>query len=163
MDVSAKTVFDFSVTNIDGELESLAGYRGQVLLIVNTASLCGFTRQYEQLEALQQRYSEKGFSVLAFPSDQFGNQEPGDNSEIASFCRTRFDLSLPLFSKIDVNGSYADPLYEHLKAQAPGVFGSLAIKWNFTKFLIDRQGNVVGRYAPITPPAKIAADIEALL
>lgn len=163
MDVADKTVFDFSVRNIDGELESLAEYRGQVLLIVNTASLCGFTRQYEQLEALQQRYSKQGFSVLAFPSDQFGNQEPGNNSDIANFCRTRFSLSLPLFSKIDVNGPYAEPLYEHLKAQAPGVLGSLAIKWNFTKFLVDRDGSVVARYAPVTPPMKLAADIEALL
>ena len=163
MDVADKTVFDFSVRNIDGELESLAEYRGQVLLIVTTASLCGFTRQYEQLEALQQRYSTRGFSVLAFPSDQFGNQEPGNNSDIANFCRTRFSLSLPLFSKIDVNGLYAEPLYEHLKAQAPGVFGSLAIKWNFTKFLVNRDGSVVARYAPVTPPMKLAADIEALL
>lgn len=163
MELGATSVFDFSVRNIDGELESLTEYRGQVLLIVNTASLCGFTRQYEQLEALQQLYRAQGFSVLAFPCDQFGNQEPGNNQKIAEFCQTRFSLSLPLYSKIDVNGPEAEPLFEYLKSQAPGVLGSLAIKWNFTKFLVDRDGKVVARYAPITPPEKFAKDIEALL
>lgn len=163
MDDDKQTVFDFTVTNIDGELEPLANYREQVLLIVNTASLCGFTPQYEQLEALQQRFGERGFSVLAFPCDQFGNQEPGKSEQIAEFCRSKFSLTLPLFKKIEVNGPRAEPLFEFLKAQAPGVLGSLAVKWNFTKFLVNRQGEVVARYAPVTPPVKIAADIEALL
>jgi len=156
-------ITDFHVRAADGSDVNLSAYAGQVLLIVNTASKCGFTPQYEGLEALHRRYAERGFEVLGFPCNQFGHQEPGDAAEIASFCSLTYDVTFPLFAKIDVNGDGADPLYAELKRQAPGLLGSKAIKWNFTKFLVDRTGKVVARYAPTTKPEEIAADIEKLL
>jgi glutathione peroxidase len=147
----------------DGATQNLSAWRGKVLLIVNTASQCGFTPQYAALEALWRRYKERGFAVLAFPCNQFGAQEPGSAEEIQTFCSTRYDVTFPIFGKIDVNGSDAAPLYDYLKAQAPGLLGSQAIKWNFTKFLVDREGKVVRRYAPMTKPEDIAKDIETLL
>lgn len=156
-------LYSIPVTKPGGEQATLDAHKGKVLLIVNTASKCGFTSQYEGLEQLQQRFSDRGFSVLAFPCNQFGAQEPGSDEEIAGFCATNFGTSFPLFAKIDVNGDDAAPIYEHLKSAAPGVLGSEAIKWNFTKFLVDKNGQVKERYAPTTKPADIAADIEALL
>jgi glutathione peroxidase len=147
----------------DGSDTDLSPYAGKVLLIVNTASKCGFTPQYEGLEALHRKYSERGLAVLAFPCNQFGAQEPGDAEEIASFCRLTYDVTFPIFAKIDVNGPAASPLFEQLKQGAKGVLGSEAIKWNFTKFLVDRSGRIVARYAPTTKPEAIAADIERLL
>ena len=152
-----------SVTAADGSQTDLAAHKGKVLLVVNVASKCGFTPQYEGLEALHRRYANKGFEVLGFPCNQFGAQEPGNAEEIASFCSLTYDVTFPLLGKIDVNGPNAAPIYQHLKQEAPGVLGSEAIKWNFTKFLIDRSGKVVKRYAPQTKPADIARDIEALL
>jgi glutathione peroxidase len=157
------TAHDFSVKLATGEETSLAQFQGQVLLIVNTASKCGFTPQYTGLESLQQRYGPRGFSVLAFPCNQFGAQEPGSEDEIQSFCEMNYQTSFPLFSKIEVNGAASHPLFTHLKEQAPGVLGSKRIKWNFTKFLVDQRGAVVKRYGPSTKPEAIAADIEALL
>jgi glutathione peroxidase len=147
----------------DGSLQRLADYAGQVLLIVNTASQCGFTPQYAGLEALWRRYRERGFAVLGFPCNQFGAQEPGSAEEIASFCSLTYDVSFPLFAKIEVNGAGADPLYKALKAAAPGLLGSRSIKWNFTKFLVDRGGKVVRRYGPQVKPETLEQDIEALL
>ncbi|URD61702.1 glutathione peroxidase [Sphingomonas sp. KRR8] len=147
----------------DGSKTSLQPFAGKVLLIVNVASKCGFTPQYAGLQALQDRYAAQGFSVLGFPCNQFGAQEPGDAEEIANFCSLTYDVSFPLFAKIDVNGDGAAPLYRYLEHEAPGLLGSEAIKWNFTKFLIDRSGKVVKRYAPQTKPEDIAADIAALL
>ncbi|WP_439533702.1 glutathione peroxidase [Polymorphobacter sp.] len=152
-----------TLKTIDGRNTSLAEWRGQVLLIVNTASKCGFTPQYEGLEALQKRFGPRGFAVLGFPCNQFGAQEPGDAAEIASFCSTKFDVSFPLFAKVDVNGDDAHPLFKELKKAAPGLLGSEAIKWNFTKFLVDRSGRVVDRFAPTTTPESLADVIEALL
>ena len=157
------TAHDFSVKLATGEETSLAQFQGQVLLIVNTASKCGFTPQYTGLESLQQRYGSRGFSVLAFPCNQFGAQEPGSEDEIQSFCEMNYQTTFPLFSKIEVNGAASHPLFTHLKEQAPGVLGSKRIKWNFTKFLVDQRGAVVKRYGPSTKPEAIAADIEALL
>ena len=151
------------VTASDGSQIDLSAHRGKVLLVVNVASKCGFTPQYEGLEALQRRYEDRGFTVLGFPCNQFKSQEPGNAEEIASFCKLTYDVSFPLMGKIDVNGPDAAPIYQHLKSQAPGLLGSEAIKWNFTKFLVDRSGKVVKRYAPQTKPADIAGDIEALL
>ncbi len=156
-------ITDMAVTAADGSTASLERWRGQALLIVNTASKCGFTPQYEGLEALHRRFAERGFAVLGFPCNQFGAQEPGDAAEIANFCSLIYDVTFPVFAKIDVNGANADPLFERLKAEAPGLLGTRAVKWNFTKFLIDRTGRVVHRYAPTTKPEDIAADIEALL
>ncbi|WP_019514990.1 glutathione peroxidase [Sphingomonas sp. Mn802worker] len=156
-------ITDMTVRAADGTPTSLDQWRGKVLLIVNTASKCGFTPQYEGLEALHRDLSPRGFEVLAFPCNQFGAQEPGDAAEIANFCSLTYDVTFPVFAKIDVNGNNADPLFERLKAAAPGVMGSKAIKWNFTKFLIDRSGGVVTRYAPTTKPAEMRKDIEALL
>ncbi|MFZ5746280.1 MAG: glutathione peroxidase [Pseudomonadota bacterium] len=147
----------------DGGTVSLRDYAGQVLLIVNTASKCGFTPQYAGLEELYRRYRDRGFSVLAFPCNQFGAQEPGDAAEIANFCSTSYDVTFPVFAKVDVNGADAAPLFRHLKDKAPGFLGSKAVKWNFTKFLVDRDGRVVGRFAPTTRPEKLASAIEALL
>ncbi|MGN6277381.1 MAG: glutathione peroxidase [Sphingomonas sp.] len=157
------TITDFQVRAADGSAVDLSAYAGKVLLIVNTASKCGFTPQYEGLEALHRQYSEGGFEVLGFPCNQFGAQEPGDAPEIANFCSLTYDVTFPVFAKIDVNGDRADPLYTELKRQAPGLLGSKAIKWNFTKFLVDRSGKVVDRYAPTTKPEDIAKDIEKLL
>ena len=147
----------------DGSIGDLSAHAGQVLLIVNTASKCGFTPQYAELEALWQRYRDRGFAVLAFPCNQFGGQEPGDAAEIANFCSLTYDVSFPVFAKVDVNGPEAAPLFEHLKAEAPGLLGSTGIKWNFTKFLVDRDGRVVERYAPTTKPASLSGVIEGLL
>ena len=157
------TVMDFSAVLANGEPKNLNDYQGKVLLIVNTASKCGFTPQYTGLESLHQTYGERGFSVLAFPCNQFGGQEPGSEEEIQSFCDLNYQTSFPLFSKIEVNGAASHPLYTHLKEQAPGVLGSKRIKWNFTKFLVNQEGKVVKRYAPSTKPEAIASDIEALL
>lgn len=151
------------VTAADGSQTNLSAHKGKVLLVVNVASKCGFTPQYEGLEALQKQYADRGFSVLGFPCNQFGAQEPGNAEEIANFCSLTYDVTFPLLGKIDVNGPQAAPIYRHLKSEAPGVLGSEAIKWNFTKFLIDRSGKVVKRYAPQTKPQDIARDIEALL
>ena len=157
------TVMDFSATLSNGNEVALEDYAGKVLLIVNTASKCGFTPQYTGLESLQKTYSANGFSVLAFPCNQFGGQEPGTEQEIESFCDLNYQTSFPLFSKIEVNGASSHPLFTHLKSEAPGVLGSKRIKWNFTKFLVNQQGEVVKRYAPSTKPEAIAEDIEALL
>ncbi|MBT7312932.1 MAG: glutathione peroxidase [Halieaceae bacterium] len=157
------TVMDFSATLSNGNEVALGDYAGKVLLIVNTASKCGFTPQYTGLESLQKTYSANGFSVLAFPCNQFGGQEPGTEQEIESFCDLNYQTSFPLFSKIEVNGASSHPLFTHLKSEAPGVLGSKRIKWNFTKFLVNQQGQVVKRYAPSTKPEAIAEDIEALL
>ena len=156
-------ITDFTVRQADGAMTSLDGWRGQVLLVVNTASKCGFTPQYEGLEALHRRLAPRGFAVLGFPCNQFGAQEPGDAAEIASFCSLTYDVTFPVFAKVEVNGPAAAPLFAALKADAPGLMGSKAIKWNFTKFLVDRQGRAVRRYAPTTRPEAIEADIEALL
>ena len=157
------TVMDFSATLSNGNEVALGDYAGKVLLIVNTASKCGFTPQYTGLESLQKTYSANGFSVLAFPCNQFGGQEPGTEQEIESFCDLNYQTSFPLFSKIEVNGASSHPLFTHLKSEAPGLLGSKRIKWNFTKFLVNQQGQVVKRYAPSTKPEAIAEDIEALL
>jgi glutathione peroxidase len=157
------TVFDFSAEDTKGDNVALENFRGKVLLIVNTASKCGFTPQYEGLEKLQTDYHEKGFEVLAFPCNQFGKQEPGSNEEIVEFCTTRFSATFPIFSKIDVNGTDTHPLYAWLKQQAKGIMGTERIKWNFTKFLINRQGEVVKRYGSQAKPEQIADDIAALL
>jgi glutathione peroxidase len=154
---------ELPVTTADGGTTTLAPYAGQVLLIVNVASKCGFTPQYGGLEAVHRRYRDRGFEVLGFPCNQFGGQEPGSAEEIASFCSLTYDVTFPVFAKIDVNGDHAAPLYRHLKKAAPGILGSEAIKWNFTKFLVGRDGKVVERYAPTTKPEDIAADIEKLL
>jgi glutathione peroxidase len=157
------SIYDIPVQTAGGETKTLAEYRGQVMLIVNTASKCGFTPQYAGLEALFKKYATQGFVVLGFPCNQFGAQEPGDISEIQTFCSLTYDVSFPLFAKIDVNGSDATPLYQFLKSAAPGLLGSEAIKWNFTKFLIDREGRVLDRYAPSTTPESLESTIEAAL
>lgn len=157
------TVMEFSATLNNGNEVALGDYAGKVLLIVNTASKCGFTPQYTGLESLQKTYSANGFSVLAFPCNQFGGQEPGTEQDIESLCDLNYQTTFPLFSKIEVNGASSHPLFTHLKSEAPGVLGSKRIKWNFTKFLINQQGEVVKRYAPSTKPEAIAKDIEALL
>jgi glutathione peroxidase len=159
----SEAITQIPVTLPDGTSGDLSDFAGQVLLIVNTASKCGFTPQYKELEALWRTYKDRGFAVLAFPCNQFGAQEPGDAAEIASFCSLTYDVTFPVFAKIDVNGSNAAPLFQALKAQAPGVLGTEGIKWNFTKFLVNRAGKVVERFAPTTNPRDIAADIEALL
>ena len=151
------------VTKADGSTADLSDHQGEVMLIVNVASQCGFTPQYEGLEALQRKYGDRGFVVLGFPCNQFGAQEPGNAEEIANFCKLNYDVSFPLYAKIDVNGDRAAPIYKHLKDEAPGLLGSKAIKWNFTKFLVDRSGKVVKRYAPQTKPEELTRDIEALL
>jgi glutathione peroxidase len=156
-------ITDTNVKAADGSTADLSAYAGQVLLIVNTASKCGFTPQYEGLEALHRKYGDRGFEVLGFPCNQFGAQEPGDAAEIANFCTLTYDVTFPMFAKIDVNGSGADPLFERLKKEAPGLMGSTSIKWNFTKFLVDRAGKTIVRYAPTTKPEDIEADIEKLL
>ena len=157
------TITEMSVKAADGSTADLSAFAGKVLLIVNTASKCGFTPQYEGLEALHRKYADRGFEVLGFPCNQFGGQEPGDAAEIANFCSLTYDVTFPVFAKIDVNGDNADPLFEKLKTDAPGLLGSKGIKWNFTKFLVDRSGKTVERYAPTTKPEDIRADIEKLL
>ncbi len=157
------SIYEIDVTRIDGTKQTLAAYRGQVLLIVNVASECGFTPQYEGLEALYRKHRDRGLSVLGFPCDQFGHQEPGSDEEIATFCSTTYDVTFPLFSKIDVNGPDAHPLYQLLKSEQAGVLGTEAIKWNFTKFLVARSGRVVKRYAPADSPASLEGDVAAQL
>lgn len=155
-------ITEFEVKQADGSKQALAKHKGKVLLIVNTASKCGFTPQYEGLEKLHQEYEAKGLEILAFPCNQFGNQEPGDADEIRNFCSLNYDVSFPLMGKIDVNGDDADPLWKYLKSQKSGLLGS-RIKWNFTKFLVDREGNVVGRFGPAVKPEQLKSEIEALL
>ena len=157
------TVYDFDATSLDGRPVHLRDYAGKPLLIVNTASKCGFTPQYTGLEDLYERYRERGLVVLGFPCNQFGEQEPGSAAEIGAFCEKNYGVSFPMFSKIEVNGEAAHPLYRWLKDAAPGVLGSKRIKWNFTKFLVDRSGAVKARYAPMTKPEQLTKDIEALL
>ena len=157
------SLYDFAAQDIEGNDVPLDRYRGKVLLIVNTASKCGFTPQYDGLEALHERLSDRGLVVLGFPCNQFRAQEPGDAAEIASFCRLSYGVKFPMFAKVDVNGPDTHPLYAWLKHEAKGLFGSESIKWNFTKFLVDRSGNVVARYAPTTKPEAIKGDIERLL
>jgi glutathione peroxidase len=156
------SIYDFNATSLTGEDTPLKRFEGKVLLIVNTASACGFTPQYKGLEVLQQKYAARGFSVLGFPCNQFGRQEPGSAAEIGQFCSSNYAVSFPMFDKIDVNGDGAHPLYQYLKGEKAGLLGS-SIKWNFTKFLINRSGKVVGRYAPTTTPEQLTKDIEALL
>ncbi|ALL13457.1 glutathione peroxidase [Caulobacter henricii] len=157
------SVYDYSAKTLDGQDVSLADYRGQVLLIVNTASKCGFTPQYEGLEALYRDYKDRGLTVLGFPCNQFGAQEPGNAEEIASFCSLTYDVTFPMLAKIDVNGPSAHPLYAFLKKEQKGVLGTEGIKWNFTKFLIGRDGEVVERFAPTTKPEDLKVAVEALL
>ena len=159
----AKTAYDFDAAALDGSPQPLSDYRGKVLLVVNVASKCGFTPQYAGLEKLWRDYGDKGLVVLGFPCDQFGHQEPGDADEIEQFCKVNFGLSFPLMAKVDVNGDNASPLFDWMKNEKPGLMGSKSIKWNFTKFLIDRDGNVVKRYGPNDAPKAIAKDIEKLL
>jgi glutathione peroxidase len=158
-----ESIFTFKLNRLDGSETSLQEYKGKVLLIVNTASQCGFTPQYAGLESLYQKYKVKDFSVLGFPCNQFGAQEPGNASEIANFCKTNFHISFPIFAKIEVNGANAHPLYKLLKSQSKGFLGTDAIKWNFTKFLVNRNGDVVGRYASMTKPKALDKIIEGLL
>ncbi|MEX0342824.1 MAG: glutathione peroxidase [Erythrobacter sp.] len=157
------TIADFTVATNKGDQLDLKEKLGKVLLVVNTASKCGFTPQYDGLEELFQQYKDREFEVLAFPCNQFGAQEPGDADEIAEFCKINFGVTFPLMAKVDVNGDDASPLFDWMKAEKPGLMGSKAIKWNFTKFLIDREGNVVKRYGPADAPKTIARDIEQLL
>jgi glutathione peroxidase len=157
------SIYDIPVTALDGTPGTLAPYRGRVLLVVNVASRCGYTPQYAGLETLYRTYKARGFVVLGFPCNQFLWQEPGDAGQIAAFCSAKYDVSFPLFEKVRVNGPDAHPLYRHLKAARRGLLGSRAIKWNFTKFLVDRDGNVVGRFSALTKPAALAARIEQLL
>jgi len=157
------SIYDIVVKNIDGRAVSLAEYRGKVLLIVNVASRCGYTPQYRGLEALYRRHREQGLVVLGFPCDQFGRQEPGTDTEIRDFCSMTYDVTFPMFSKIRVNGADADPLYLYLKSERKGLLGSEAIKWNFTKFLVDREGRVVRRFAPAETPETIERDVVKLL
>jgi glutathione peroxidase len=157
------TVHDFTVDDIHGDPVSLGRYKGEVLLIVNVASKCGFTPQYKGLEALYRKYRDKGLEVLGFPCNQFGSQEPGNEQEIATFCETNYDVTFPMFSKVDVNGDAAAPVYRYLKSAKPGLLGTEAIKWNFTKFLVDRAGNVVARFAPNDTPESIEPQVARAL
>lgn len=158
-----KDLYQFEMPLLGGKAQSMSDYQGKVLLLVNTASKCGFTPQYKGLEALHKEYSAKGLAVLGFPCNQFGKQEPGNDTEISEFCELNYGVSFPMASKVDVNGDNAHPIYTYLKAELPGVMGSTRIKWNFTKFLVNRDGTPVKRYAPTVKPEEIAADIEALL
>ncbi|WP_182525151.1 glutathione peroxidase [Nocardioides dongkuii] len=162
MEPTTPTLTDFEARSIEGQDVDLAAYAGQVVLVVNTASQCGFTPQYQGLQELQDRFGESGFAVLGFPCDQFGGQEPGSDEEISGFCERRFGVTFPLFSKVEVNGDGAHPLFQWLKSERGGLLGD-RIKWNFTKFLIGRDGTVLARYAPTTKPEKLAADIEKAL
>lgn len=157
------SIYDFEVRRLTGEGAPMSEHKGKVLLVVNTASACGFTPQYEGLEELYRKHKDRGFEVLGFPCNQFGHQEPGDEATIATFCKTHFDVTFPMHQKVEVNGDGAHPLFVHLKEEAPGLLGSKSIKWNFTKFLIDRNGKVVKRFAPQTKPAEIEAEVAALL
>lgn len=156
-------IYEYQATRITGEVSPIADYKGQVLLIVNTASKCGFTPQFTGLEAIYEKYKDQGFAVLGFPCNQFLNQDPGNEAEISSFCSLNYGVSFPMFAKIDVNGPGAHPLFQHLAAEAPGLLGSQKIKWNFTKFLVSRDGRVLDRYAPTTKPEDLVKDIEKAL
>ncbi|HMS03944.1 MAG TPA: glutathione peroxidase [Gemmatimonadaceae bacterium] len=162
-DSTSHTAFDFEATAIDGSSHALRDYAGQVLLVVNVASQCGLTPQYAGLEQLWRTYRDRGFTVLGFPCNQFGHQEPGTEAEIATFCETRFDVTFPLFAKIDVNGDSAHPLWKWMRHEEPGVLGTEAIKWNFTKFLIGRDGRVIERFAPTSTPESLVEAIERAL
>lgn len=157
------SIYDYSAKSLEGQPVNLSNFKDKVLLIVNTASQCGFTPQYKGLQELYDKYSAQGLVILGFPCNQFGQQEPGSESEIQSFCETRFGVTFPLFEKIDVNGKNAHPVYQYLTKVAPGILGTEAIKWNFTKFLVDRNGKIVKRYAPLTKPEDLEKDIESLL
>ena len=157
------SVYDFNAKTIDGDEQALSAYKGKTLLIVNVASKCGFTPQYKGLEALYEKYRDQGLVVLGFPCDQFGHQEPGDEEEIKNFCALNYDVQFPLFAKIDVNGANTHPLYKYLKSEAKGLLGSESIKWNFTKFLVDKNGKVVKRYAPTDTPESIEKEVAAVL
>ena len=163
MSTDAKTVYDFTARQINGQDIALSEFKGKVMLIVNTASACGFTPQFGGLEELHTTYAGQGLVVLGFPCNQFGAQDPGNDSEIATFCQVNYGVSFPMMSKIEVNGQSAHPLYQWLSSEAPGLLGSKAIKWNFTKFLVGRDGRVLKRYAPLDKPASLARDIEAAL
>lgn len=160
---TSPSIYDFSANSIEGQPISLSTYKDKVMLIVNTASQCGFTPQYQGLQEIYNKYEKQGFTVLGFPCNQFGQQEPGSANEIQSFCETRFGVTFPLFQKVDVNGENAHPLFKYLTKSAPGIFGTEGIKWNFTKFLVDRSGKVVKRYPSTTKPEAIEKDIQALL
>ena len=157
------SLYDFTVDDITGHPVKLDRYKGKVVLVVNTASKCGFTPQYEGLEALHRKHRDKGFEVLGFPCNQFGGQEPGSEQEIATFCETNYGVTFPMFAKVDVNGDKAAPLYRYLKSAKPGLLGTEAIKWNFTKFLVDRSGRAIARYAPNDTPESLEADIVKAL
>ena len=157
------TVHEFKATDIDGKEHTLAEFKGKAMLIVNVASKCGFTPQYTGLEALYRKFKDKGLVVLGFPCDQFGHQEPGDADEIKNFCSLNYYVTFPMFDKVEVNGDKAHPLYKHLKKSAKGLLGSEAVKWNFTKFLVDKDGKVVKRYAPTDKPESLEKDVKALL
>ncbi len=159
----ATSIYEFSATSLSGKTADLAATKGKVLLIVNTASKCGFTPQYEGLEKVYETYHDQGFEVLGFPCNQFGGQEPGDSSQIGAFCEKNYGVTFPMFEKVDVNGDDTHPLFAYLKNAAPGLLGTKDIKWNFTKFLVGRDGKVVDRYAPTTRPDAITGDIEKLL
>jgi len=160
---ATQSIYDFSPRNARGEPQPLDAYRGNVLLIVNTASKCGFTPQFEGLEALHKQFADKGLTILGFPSNQFGKQDPGTDDEIQEFCQLNYGVTFPVLGKLEVNGANADPLFKHLKSEAPGALGTEAIKWNFTKFLVNRDGEVIKRYSSATKPEQIAGDIEKLL
>ncbi|NGM82665.1 glutathione peroxidase [Paenibacillus sp. 7124] len=157
------SVYDYQANTLSGQEESLSKYEGKVLLIVNTASKCGFTPQYEGLQKLYDKFKDRGFAVLGFPSNQFASQEPGSSEEIQEFCRLNYGVSFPMYEKIDVNGDNAHPLYKYLTKEAPGALGSKSVKWNFTKFLVDREGRVLKRFAPTTTPESIEEEIKTLL
>jgi glutathione peroxidase len=163
MENAMDTLYGFKAETLDGETVGLDQYNGKVLLIVNVASECGFTPQYKGLQDLYTRYAARGLEILGFPCNQFGKQEPGDAAQIGSFCEKNYGVTFPMFAKIEVNGANAHPLYKYLTEKEPGVLGIEAIKWNFTKFLVDRKGNIVKRFAPITKPESIADDVEKLL
>jgi glutathione peroxidase len=160
---ASSSIYDFSANSLEGQPVSLSTFKDKVLLIVNTASQCGFTPQYQGLQSIYNKFEKQGFAVLGFPCNQFGQQEPGSATEIQSFCETRFGVTFPLFEKVDVNGGNAHPLFKYLTKSAPGIFGTEGIKWNFTKFLVDRSGKVVKRYPSTTKPEEIEKDIQALL
>jgi len=162
-DATMNTIYDFKVKTIEGKETTLEPYKGKVMLIVNVASKCGFTPQYDGLEALYEKYKDKGLVVLGFPCNQFGSQEPGSEEEIQNFCRLNFGVTFPMFSKLKVNGDDTHPIYVYLKSEQPGILGSVIIKWNFTKFLVDKHGNVVERFGSSTKPKELEEDIEALL
>ena len=159
----SESIYDIEVETIDGQTKTLDEYKGKVMLVVNTASKCGFTPQYKGLEELHKTYADRGLAVLGFPCNQFGKQEPGNADEIQSFCQLNYGVSFPMHAKIDVNGDQSHPLFQRLKTSAKGMFGTENIKWNFTKFLVDRDGKIIGRFAPTTTPAKMARQIEELL